>query len=86
MKCESSWFYLLRNYVTMIHGQQNIKFLEYCIFPASKYVSFLCGIQIDSFYARLQNCEERLFPTSWLYVCPPVCPPGTIRLPAEGFS
>jgi hypothetical protein len=27
VKCVSSWYCLLRNYVTMIHGQQNIKYV-----------------------------------------------------------
>jgi hypothetical protein len=52
VKCASSWLFLLRNYVTMMHGQQNIKIKnlrrKFCVFLT---VHLDICIQLNQLYA-----------------------------------
>jgi hypothetical protein len=59
VKCASSWYCLLRNYVTMIHGQQNIKYnLSVNIILTSPVQSWLlsssrfCGAELSAICSK----------------------------------
>jgi hypothetical protein len=64
VKCVSSWYCLLRNYVTIIHGQQKIKFYNkikilsfHSIRPACLISRFLDDYLSDLFLSLSSSCN-----------------------------